>query len=109
MFYLYWIPALVSTIFFMSWLSCKCGDDKSWKWFIYLFITGAILQLWPWVARHTIKDNITKTAILYDAIAIIAWTVGLMYFGPKNEWFSPIQWVGAVVVMVGLALIQKGG
>ena len=100
--YLWWIPALVSTIFFMSWLSCK--SDESWRWFIYLFIVGAVFQIWPWVARLT--KNIVFDALLYDALAVFAWTAGLIYW--SGDKFSVIQWIGAVIVAIGLALIQKG-
>jgi len=103
--YLWWIPALVSTIFFMSWLSCK--SDESWRWFVYLFLVGGVFQVWPWVARLSKNDeDLIFNAILYDSLAVVAWTLGIMFWSGGK--FSVSQWVGAGIVIIGLALIQKG-
>jgi hypothetical protein len=86
----------------MSWLSCK--SDNGWKWFVYLFAAGAIFQIWPWITKFT--KNIVFDAILYDSIAVIVWTGSLMYWSGNK--FSLTQWLGSIIVLFGLALIQRG-
>lgn len=85
----------------MSWLSCK--SDESWRWFIYLFITGAVFQMWPWVARYS--KRIVFDAILYDSLAVIFWTTSLMFWSGNR--FNTPQWIGTGFVMFGLFLIQN--
>jgi len=100
--YIFWIPTLISIIILMSWLSCK--SDESWRCFFLLFVSGAVFQLWPWVAKFT--NRIVFDAILYDSIAVIAWTGALIFFSGTK--FTIIQWIGTSIVMFGLFLIQKG-
>lgn len=85
----------------MSWVSCK--SDESWKWFLLLFASGSIFQMWPWVARYS--SNIVFDAILYDSLAVIAWTAGLLFWSGTN--FNTNQWIGTALVVGGLVLIQK--
>lgn len=101
MFYFIWIPILISSIFFMSWVSCK--SDESWNWFWLLFASGSLLQMWPWVARYS--NRIVFDAILYDSLAVITWTFSLMFFSDTR--FSLPQWIGTALVVSGLFLIQK--
>lgn len=99
--YLIWIPCLMFSIFFMSWISCK--SDNEWKWFWILFLVGAVLQFWPWVARYT--KNIVFDALVYDSVSVIMWTVSLMFWSKTPVTYHQI--LGAFLVLIGLMLFQK--
>jgi drug/metabolite transporter (DMT)-like permease len=100
MFYCIWIPLLITICCFASWLSSKAYGN--WKWFWMLFLTNGLLQVWPFVAKYS--KQIVIDAIFYDAIMIVAYIFSLMFFtGTK---FQVYQWVGSVLVMLGLICIQ---
>jgi len=101
-FYFVWISFLISSIFILAWLSCK--SNSSWPWFWTLLIGGGLFQMWPWVARFT--KRIVFDAILYDSIAVIAWTCALLFWSGTR--FSVAQYVGAFIVLIGLILVQRG-
>jgi len=101
--HLWWIPLVAIYYWIAGYLSYKNNtvDGKQWMLFLYVF---GLVQLWPFVSR--VSKNLIFDAMVYDFLIVFVGTVSVMYISGKS--FSIYQWVGMLLAIIGIILVQKG-
>ena len=103
MFYLKWIPLVVSYYVFYGWLSVLLNKTKSPTGIVLLSLLGAI-PIWPIVAAYS--KRVAVDALIYDFFMIVCCTLAVIYFSGAR--FSVWQWIGVALSVAGLTLVMRG-
>ena len=98
--YWIWIPLLLAINVYSAKLSIvnQSGDNKAAVW---MFLIG-LIPLWIIVSRYS--KLLLFDAMLYDTLVVIAYTVGIVYFGDKVLTSTNI--VGMILIFIGLVFVK---
>ena len=104
MFYAAWITYICILFTLSAYVSKQANDSDSWKWVYILFFMN-LFGAWPIVARYS--KNLIFDSLLYDLIIFFTFYLTLLYLGAAKS-FSPVQWVGTVIVAIGFIVLKLG-
>ncbi len=99
-----WVPLIILVYIIQAWLTVQNNILKG-NWWIYLYIFSMIS---PWVLVSRMSKNIIFDAFLYDSVLIVSYSIGILYFTDSLGKLSNIQFVGTLMILVGLILFKKG-
>lgn len=92
-----------------AWISIQNSNENSdsWKWFWIAWVFSSI-QLWNIISKFTSNNEMILTAIIYDVIILVGFQIGLIIFGCAKD-FNMFNWIGLIIVMLGLIIFKIGG
>lgn len=100
-------PTWATLVFFFYLLSAYItvkNNLNGGKWFWIMLISNAV-PLWAVVSRYS-KDVMFDT-LLFDALLVLAYTLGLLWF---TGGFSKLSWtnyLGLILFILGLFLFKR--
>jgi hypothetical protein len=99
-FYLIWVPALIILTALWAVIGKHVNENPTSNFFYFLFFA---IPVWAFVSKYS--RNLLFDSTLYDII------MSLVYFGTFlvlgcGANFSTIQWVGAIIAVIGLCLMK---
>jgi len=104
MHYLWWIPCVAVYYSIYAWMSKKNNDlGGSWEWMWKTYVFGALCPFWVLVTCVT--KNIVLDAIIYDILMVASGIITMWFMGAADN-FTIINWIGVVMTIAGLILIQ---
>lgn len=103
MYYLIWIPIVISIYIFVGWLSVKNNRIDSKLWYS-IFILIQCIPGWALVSKWSKRVSID--ALLYDTLLFLACNLSILYFSGDAFRFSIFQKIGALLVITGFVMLQ---
>lgn len=102
--YLSWVPFVTLLYVIQSWLTIQ-NNNHGGKWFWIFFLASLFT---PWVLISKFSKDIMFDAMIFDAILVLSYTLGLLYFTNSFSKFSYPQWIGIFLILVGMVVFKKG-
>jgi hypothetical protein len=102
--YFIWIPTIIILYALQAFLTVKVNQvGGKWTW-----IMTAVCMLPPWVLISRYSKNLILDAMIFDAILVIAYSIGLLHF--TNSWakFEWNNWLGFALMILGVFVFKKG-
>ena len=98
--YFIWIPILLAINVYSAKLSIanQHGDNRA---ALGMFLIGLIPL---WIITSRFSKNLLFDAMLYDTLVVIAYTVGIVYFGDKA--LSVANMIGMALIFIGLIFVR---
>lgn len=103
-FYFAWITATILIYIGSAHASLYSNTHDGWKSWAYLYAFN-FYPGWLIVARYS--KNLVFDAFLYDLIMFMSFSIALAIFSNSQTTLTSTQWLGIVIVIVGMVLIKS--
>lgn len=104
--YLSWIPLTIALYIFQSFLTVKSNlNPKDWHW---IFLVVSCFPMWAFISKYSKPENLFYDAMVFDAVLILSYSIGLLYFTGSVSKFSYGQYMGIFLIILGMFVFKKG-
>lgn len=103
----FWWPVCVVLLYsahaYMSFLN---KGATGWKPFLAVWGIGLLITpLWATISR--VSKNLMFDGMLFDVLLFITYAVSFMLLEKHYVTFKPLNYIGIVLVLIGMLLIKK--
>ncbi len=103
MLYYWWVLLAIALYGLYAYFSVQSNiNPDNWK-FVGIVWLCQCLGFWPLLARHS--NNILLDGIIYDSIVLFVFYIVIIASGAGSS-FTPWQWLGTGMVIIGSGLIK---
>lgn len=100
--YAIWVPLTILYNFFLCYIAIR-GEGKPF-WFTYVWMS--LLSLLPtWSLAAYFSKNLIFDGLLYDTLLVVTSVIFMSMLGQATS-FKTVNWIGVLLVLVGLVLTR---